>query len=70
MIFVTLVTGRSGPEICGTGEQGGSVDGLRLLVRSQYPKALYGFLWVFNHYNELLTEKVTCYVATIGLSGK
>jgi hypothetical protein len=43
-ISVTLVTGRSCPEICGTGEQGGSVDGLGLLVG--YVTISERFLWL------------------------
>ena len=54
------MTGRSRPEICETGEQGGSVAGLRLLVQCYY----VGMLFLvasesFSQFDELLTEKAT-----------
>jgi hypothetical protein len=51
-----LATTRSVPEICETGEQGGSTDGLKLASTLEERNSSFGWIQI-NSINELLTEK-------------
>ena len=67
MISVAPATGRSGPEICETGEQGGSVVGLRFAsMTGMSDRFLWLLLGLSTIMNELLTRESSPCAVTIG----